>query len=181
MADETLRKPGEGGKQDATTDTKEKVATEKVGAEITEQKLKENLEPISQKQTESEARIAKIEFENEFKVIADQYPHATELRDKISEKVKSGVPLADAAVIVLNAEGKLQKREDVEREAAGMEGMGGSAPTLIRSGNTKVDEAVRALNTPGTITEETLAQHRQTLRDALMEEERKGTIKWQPD
>ena len=175
-----LRKPGEASAD--VTETKEPIApVDNGGTEKIEQQIKEQGERSATDFAKVNEEVAALKFEREFDAITNLYPYAKDVRDKISEKVKSGIPLADAAVIVLNAEGKLMKRDEVEREEAGRETMGGSSPTFMGSGANKAQEAIRALNTPGTISEEKLLEHQNTLREAVLEEERKGNIKWTAD
>lgn len=180
MDDTTLRKPGEGG-QPAAPDKKVEPAApvQKVDNTELEQKLKET----NEKQAKTDADIAQMKLDKEFEFIVQKYPHAADLKDKIYEKAKAGISIGDASVIVLNESDKLIKREDIDRDAAGMASMGGSAPTMMPgSAGQKVNDAVRKMNTPGLkITEQELGEIQSTLRDALAEEEKKGTFAWVPD
>lgn len=180
MDDTTLRKPGEGGQPAAAKDTKVEPAVQpKVDTNESEQKLKD----ISDKQAKTDAEIAQMKLDKEFDFIVQKYPHAAELKDKIYEKAKAGISIGDASVIVLNEADKLVRREDIDRDDAGRASMGGSAPTMMPGSQAqKVQDAVRKMNAPGgKITEAELGEIQSTLREALAEEERKGTFAWVPD
>ena len=160
MEDTPLRKPGEGAPQEVG---KEKVVAppEKVGqkddssakiAEIEAQRVKDK--------AEADAKIAKLEFENDFKDIVTQYPHASELRDKIQEKVNAGIPIRDAAITVLHGEGKLATRAEIEQAAAGEQTLGGSTDIQIPKGSKRPEE-----------------MSAEELRAELVKEEAKGTFR----
>jgi len=182
MDDTTLRKPGEGAQKEVPMEKKTETGADQPkvdnNAELA-QKLKETADA----QAKTDAEIKAMKTEQEFGFIASQYPHATEFKDKILEKVAQGMSVADASVLVLHQNEKLIKRDDMERDEMGRASMGGSAPTQMPgSANQKVNDAVRKMNTPGAkITEAELGEIQSTLREALAEEERKGTFQWVPD
>ena len=139
MLDETLRKPGEGTSKDGVVEKKVDVTTEKVGddsskkiAEIEAQRVKDK--------AEADTKIAKLEFENDFKDIVSTYPYAADLRDKIQEKVNAGIPIKDAAITVLHSEGKLETREQITSAAAGQESLGGSADIQAPKGSKRIED-----------------------------------------
>lgn len=96
-----------------------------------------------------------VEFYKNFNTIASKYQGSTEYQDKIREKVMAGYSLDDAAVSVLNSEGKFTPTAPVVKTSPA----GGSAPTNLVSG------------------EKSLAEMTQAERRAqLIEAERKGDI-----
>lgn len=90
-----------------------------------------------------------------FSDVVSKHPNASEFKDDILAKVKSGYTIEDATVSVLNAQGKLTM-PTVERVSPA----GGSAPTQIPSQGTK---------SVGEMT-------RDERRQALMEAESRGDI-----
>ena len=160
MADDTtLRKPGEGAPKEAGKETI--VQPERSDKNSDSSKELENLKAESAKrQAETEKEIADLKFENGFKDVVSKYPHASELKDKIQERVRAGMSIDEAAVVLLHGEGKLQTRQEIESQAAGAASLGGSADFQPPKGTKKPEEMT---------TEE--------LRAALVQEEAKGNFK----
>lgn len=178
---ETLRKPGEGTQQ-TTTEKKNEVVVETKVDDSKNEKIEQEQKQLIEKVDKTASEIEKMKNDREFEFISQRYPAATELKDKILEKVKAGMSITDASVLVLHENQKLQTRDEVDSDEAARANIGGSANTMIRGGNPKVEEAVRKMNAPGgKITEEELTGIQSTLRDALMEEERKGTLRLEQD
>ena len=173
---ETLRKPGEGAQQ-TTPEKKNEVVVEQKVDNSKDEKIEQEQKKLGEKVDATASEIAKMKQDKEFEFVSARYPAATELKDKIFEKVATGMSVTDASVLVLHQNQKLQTREEVESDEAARQNMGGSAPTMIRGGNPKIEDAVRKMNAPGgKITEEELTGIQSTLREALVEEERKGTF-----
>ena len=84
-----------------------------------------------------------------FSEVVGKHPNASEFKDDILAKVKSGYTIEDATVSVLNQQGKLTQPV-IERESA----TGGSATTTISNGGTK------------SVAEMTRDERRQALIDA---------------
>jgi hypothetical protein len=156
--DTTLRKPGEGASKEVV-EKKVDVTTEKVGDDSSNKIAEIEARRVKDK-AEADAKIAKLEFENEFKDIVSTYPYAADLRDKIQEKVNAGIPIKDAAITVLHSEGKLETREQITSANAGQESLGGSTDIQAPKGSKRIEEMS---------TEE--------MRAALVAEEAKGTFK----
>ncbi|MDE2233387.1 MAG: hypothetical protein KGJ90_04735 [Patescibacteria group bacterium] len=165
MADETkLKEVGEGGQETGKDkDGKADERSEKRFTDLTE-KLKNQDEQYKKELQARDERIANLEFDNAFKGVESQYPAAKELKDKIRERVKAGLPVDEAAVVVLHSEGKLDTGEKIAHENEAMRSMGGSADTMAPLGSKRVSDM-----TPD------------ELRAALLEEERKGTFRYEPD
>lgn len=164
MADETkLKETGQGGQGGQDKDGKPDERSENRFTELT-QKLKEQETRHATEAAASAERIASLEFDNAFKDVVNTYPGASELKEKIRERVKAGLPVSEAAVIVLHNEKKLQTREEVERISAERESLGGSAATQPPKGKKRPEEMTTA-----------------ELREELVEAERKGEIRYTPD
>jgi hypothetical protein len=157
VKDETLRKPGEGAPKEEVK-TEKTVQTEKV--EDSSKKIADLETQRAKDKAESDAKIFNLEFESNFKDVVTQYPHASDFKDKILERVKSGQTINDATLVELHGAGKLVTRQEIESQAAGERSFGGSADTFIPTGKKK----------PSEMTQE-------ELRAALVEEEAKGTFK----
>lgn len=84
---------------------------------------------------EAEAAAKERDFFKGFSAISEKYPGASEFQDAILEKVNAGYSTEDAAVSVLNANGKLmpQAVETVQPIIAG----GGSAATVLTDNGEK--------------------------------------------
>lgn len=86
----------------------------------------------------TKAKLAELEgnlkFTEEFSGVTSKFPQATELKDKIREKVKAGYSTEDATVAVLNAEGKLTAQPEPRVAIAAT---GGSAPVQLPDGGVK--------------------------------------------
>lgn len=92
-------------------------------------KEKEEVEAKAQKaKAEAEALARERDFYKDFSAKSGKYPGATELQDKIWEKVKLGYETEDAMVAVLNKEGKLSS-QPVEPPQSPAEG--GSSQTVF--------------------------------------------------
>ena len=158
--DTTLRKPGEGAPQTAgkpeTTDKKPERSDST--PDLSKELEKERAARAAEK-AEQDKKIAELKFENDFKDISAQYPHAAELKAKIKERVDAGMPIQEAAVVVLHGEKKLVTKEEVETSNAAAASLGGSADIQVPKGQKKPEEMT---------TEE--------LRAALVTEEAKGTF-----
>lgn len=90
---------------------------------------------------EAEAKSAKLEKDTEFyktfNQISSKYPESTNFQDKIKEKVDQGYDLEDAAVSVLNKEGKFtQVNQPIVRPQA----EGGSSITNVSEGDKSSNE-----------------------------------------
>lgn len=88
---------------------------------------------------EAEARAVnaekRAEFLEAFNGVSAKFPAASEHRDAIQEKVMAGYSVEDAAVSVLNAEGKLTPSTETPMQT--QETFGGSATTPPIQGETK--------------------------------------------
>ncbi len=71
------------------------------------------------------------DFFKDFSGISSKYPGATEFQDQILEKVNAGYSTEDAAVAVLNANGKLMPQQQEQSYQAPVTAGGGSASTVI--------------------------------------------------
>ena len=87
-----------------------------------------------------------LKFGNELTNIAATYPHATDFRDKIKEKVDAGMSVADATIVVLAGNGKLVTAEQIKRQGGGTRGMGGSMDNI-----TPQDKKDPAPGDPGSV------------------------------
>lgn len=86
----------------------------------------------------------KAEFLDSFTGVATKYPGATEYKDAIQEKVLAGYSVEDAAVSVLNAEGKFIPVPPQVEVAPQTQAAGGSAPiTISTSGSKELHEMSR--------------------------------------
>lgn len=74
------------------------------------------------------------DFFREFSALSSKFPGASEYQDKILEKVNAGYSPEDAAVSVLNAEGKLMPQAKEVETVPIAPAAGGSASTVIPSG-----------------------------------------------
>lgn len=96
-------------------------------------------------QAEEAARLAaekERDFYKGFSVISEKYPGAAEYQDAILEKVNLGYSQEDAALSVLNANGKLQP---ISAAATPITAGGGSAATVLPdSGSKSVAEMSQA-------------------------------------
>lgn len=94
-----------------------------------------------QAREQAEARAQELEkerdFFKDFSSLASKYPNAGEYQDKILGKVKGGYAMEDAVLSVLNSEGKLPT---VERAPIVESAGGGSASTVLPSGDRSIDE-----------------------------------------
>lgn len=79
---------------------------------------------------EAEANAKERDFFKGFSAISEKYPGATEFQDAILEKVNAGYSTEDAAVSVLNANGKLQPQAQ-QQDARPITAGGGSAATVL--------------------------------------------------
>lgn len=85
-------------------------------------------------QAEAEAAAKERDFFKNFNSISMKYPGANEYQDAILEKVNAGYTPEDAAVSVLNANGKLIPQQQDERPiTAG----GGSSATVLPNADSK--------------------------------------------
>lgn len=92
---------------------------------------------------EAEATVKERDFFKGFSAISEKYPGATEFQDAILEKVTAGYSTEDAAVAVLNANGRLMPQQQDVRPI-GTAG-GGSAPTVLPDNDSKaVSEMTQA-------------------------------------
>ena len=155
MADDPKGKQGEGAPQEGGNG--DAAAAGKV---VNQDDPAKKLAEIEAQQKLKDERIAVLEFENGFNVASNKYPHAVEYKDKILERVKSGMSVDEATVLILHGEGKLQTRDQIESDAGRRESVGGSADFQPPKGQKRPEEM--------TIEEQ---------RAALVEEERKGTFK----
>lgn len=88
------------------------------------------------------ARIAaekERDFFKQFTGVASKFPGAAEYQDQILEKVKAGYTVDDAAVSVLNAEGKLTASPQPQAPAAG----GSATNSSMEKPNKSVGEMTR--------------------------------------
>lgn len=119
------------------------------------------------KEAETAARVSaekERDFFKDFSTISSKYPNASEFQDQILEKVNAGYSTEDAAVSVLNANGKLtpqMQQQDARPITAG----GGSAATII------ADNAERP------ISEMTQAERREALMDPERQQELESILR----
>lgn len=109
----------------------------------------QEVEEANKKAREAEERAANAEFKSGFMEVTSTYPLASEYEDAIKEKVKAGYSVDDATVAVLQKEGKLKTKAEIDRESNRGRDLGGSAasPDLSNRGSDKeptVDEAAQA-------------------------------------
>lgn len=83
------------------------------------------------------------DFFKEFSTLTTKYPGSSEYQDKILEKVKAGYSPEDAAVSVLNAEGKFNPTQENVQPIAGP-AAGGSASTVIPQSERSPDNMTQA-------------------------------------
>ena len=86
-------------------------------------------EARQQAETRAETAEKRAEFLESFAGVAAKFPNASEYKDAIQEKVLSGYSVEDAAVAVLNAEGKLLP-QDTQTEPQSEIGGSASLPPL---------------------------------------------------
>lgn len=119
---------------------------------------KEKAEAATKLETEGKARAEaekERDFFKSFTGVASKYLGASEYQEKIWEKVKAGYDVEDAAIAVLNKEGKFTPPAPViEHETAA----GGSAATGL---NALADKPIEKLS-------------REEMRSQLLELEQKG-------
>ncbi len=82
-------------------------------------------------QAEAESAVKERDFFKGFSAISEKYPGASEFQDQILEKVNAGYSQEDAAVSVLNANGKLQSQAQQEAPRPITSAGGGSAATVL--------------------------------------------------
>lgn len=80
-------------------------------------------------QAEVETATKERDFFKGFSAISEKYPGASEYQDAILEKVNAGYSTEDAAVSVLNANGRLQPQQ--QQAPQPITAGGGSAATFI--------------------------------------------------
>lgn len=95
------------------------------------------------------ARAAAAEKERDFfkgfSAISEKFPGASEFQDQILEKVNAGYSQEDAAVSVLNANGRLQPQVQQEAPRPITSAGGGSAATVLAdTGSKAVSEMSQA-------------------------------------
>lgn len=136
MADELDLDLGE-----STTEEQEK--TNKVEKRIKDLSEKVKLtaterDEIQAKATQAEAdktaALKDVDFYKNFSTISSKYEGSAEYQDRIREKVNAGYTMEDAALSVLNAEGKLPGSIPV---APKQSPAGGSAITNLKAGGEK--------------------------------------------
>ena len=135
-----LRKPGEGASKDGVGEKKVDATPAKVEPDDSSKKIEELEIQRAKDKAEADAKIAKLEFESNFKDMVAEYPHAAEFKDKILEKVNAGISIKDATTIVLHGEGKLVTRSQIESDVAGERSLGGSMDTPIPKGKKPISE-----------------------------------------
>ncbi len=74
------------------------------------------------------------DFFKGFNQVSSKYPNASEYQDKIWEKVKGGYDIEDAAVAILNKEGKFTPAPPIQEKFTAA---GGSASTAMKGGESK--------------------------------------------
>lgn len=95
-------------------------------------------------QAEAEAAVKERDFFKGFSAITQKYPGASEFQDQILEKVNAGYSQEDAAVSVLNANGKFQSQA-IQQDTRPITAGGGSAATVLPDNSTKaVSEMTQA-------------------------------------
>lgn len=140
---------------------------EKLQAKNRFQKLSEKVKTTAHEKDEALANVktadeARLKAEKErdffkgFSQVSSKYPDATAYQDKILEKVNSGYTVEDAALVVLNSEGKLGG--SVQPIATRDNIAGGSASTSVSDTGEK---------DPGHMT-------REEMRNALLGAEKDG-------
>lgn len=109
---------------------------------------KERDDANAKAQAEAQARLAaekERDFFKGFSAISEKYPGASEFQDQILEKVNAGYSQEDAAVSVLNANGRLQPQASQEAQRPITSAGGGSAATVLPDTDSKpVSEMTQA-------------------------------------
>jgi len=138
MADEFLEELGleEETPQQPKQDKRLKDLSEKVKLTAEERDEKEKL--LQEEASKREAAEKDVEFYKGFNTLAAKFPGAGEYQDEIREKVLAGYDPEDAAVAILNKEGKLpgMTQAPIAQESPA----GGSSNTAITSGEKSVSE-----------------------------------------
>lgn len=137
MADEFLEELGleEETPQTPKQDQRLKNLSEKVKLTAEERDEKERL--LQEEAGKREQAEKDVEFYKNFNTLADKFPGASEYQDQIREKVLAGYDAEDAAVSILNKEGKLpgMTQAPISDSPAG-----GSATTTLSTGEKNVSE-----------------------------------------
>lgn len=141
-----------------------KEAEDKAAADKKAAEEKAEADRKAKEEKDTKERLASLEFDNKFKEVESKYPHAKDFKDKIRERVNAGMPVDEATIVVLGKEEKLQTREQIETAHAAEGSMGGSANFIPPPGQKKPEEMTQ-----------------EELRKALVEEEKKGTFRYDPD
>jgi hypothetical protein len=102
---------------------------------------------------EAESAAKERDFFKGFSAISEKYPGASEFQDQILEKVNAGYSQEDAAVSVLNANGKLQQQAPAQDVRPISSAGGGSAATVLPDAGSKA------------VSEMTQAERREALLD----------------
>lgn len=110
--------------------------SEKVKLTSEERDEKEKL--LQEEAQKREQAEKDVEFYKGFNTLAAKFPAASEYQDQIREKVLAGYDAEDAAVAILNKEGKLpgMTQAPIIQDSPA----GGSASTAISSGEKSVSE-----------------------------------------
>lgn len=82
-------------------------------------------------QAEAESAAKERDFFKGFSAISEKFPGASEFQDQILEKVNAGYSQEDAAVSVLNANGRLQPQQQQAPTQQPITAGGGSAATVL--------------------------------------------------
>ncbi len=96
-------------------------------------------------QAEAESAAKERDFFKGFSAISEKFPGASEFQDQILEKVNAGYSQEDAAVSVLNANGRLQSQapqQDIR--PIGSAGGGSAATVLTDTSSKNVSEMTQA-------------------------------------
>ena len=121
--------------EDNQTNIAEKRISELSGkVRLTSKERDEQIELVKQRDIEIELLKKDNEFQKGFTTTTSKYPQASQFQDKIKELVVRGYDVEDAAVAVLNKEGKLLPLK-IERETVA----GGSATTNAQPAKSPAD------------------------------------------
>ncbi len=116
-------------------------------------------------QAEAESAAKERDFFKGFSAISEKYPGASEFQDQILEKVNAGYSQEDAAVSVLNANGRLQPHAQQEAPRPITSAGGGSSATVLTDTTQKsVSEMTHAERREALLDPERQAELEQILR-----------------
>lgn len=116
-------------------------------------------------QADADSAAKERDFFKGFSAISEKFPGASEFQDQILEKVNAGYSQEDAAVSVLNANGRLQPQVQEEAPRPISSAGGGSAATVLTDTSSKaVSEMTQAERREALMNPEVQAELEQILR-----------------